>query len=342
MVNVSLQNNKIESELKVAKEEFLLNVLKKFSLMIENALNIHLKEGSFGHTQSTVTNGDLNNNKIEEDANEKAKAVLKLTELAVDCKLQTIDLVKVINEFFIQDEVDIDDENQDEESWDECDQNEETNGNEVDMEMEQHGNVNHLISNEASANLIQSELKRLTLALLKTISEDDHFSFSQVEHVYKSVRLVRNEAIDVYTQIMQHVSKTDNQTQNLSVEEDIYFKHLCVIFDSIANFQTQTRLNEAENTENDLEEQVFAVKLSQLAHDLFMNFKERLNQDQILFIIDKIKQILFKYKLNYVDLSILLAKVLSLIAIKLRNECFVERKEAISVIFFHFFIQIDF
>lgn len=335
MVNVSLQNNKIESELKVGKEEFLLNVLRKFFLMIEHALSIHLKESSFGQMQSNAANGDLNNNKTEEDANEKAKVVLKLTELAVECKLQTIDLLKVVNEFFIQDAGEVDDENQDEESWDEC---EETN-NEVDMETEQHADVNHAIANQASANLIHNELKRLTLPLLKTISEDDHFSFSQVDHVYKGVRLVRNEAIDVYTQIMQNVSRKHAQTQKTNAEleeENICFKHLSVILDSIANFQTQTGLNEAENSENDLEEQAFAVKLSQLAHDLFTNFKEKLSQEQLLSIIETIKQILFKYKLNYADLSILLAKVLSLIAIKLRNECFVERKEAISVIFFHF------
>ncbi len=338
IVNVALQNNQIESELKMAKEEFLLNVLKKFSLVIEQALNIHLKEGSFGQIEA---NNDLNNNKKEEDTNEKVKAVLKLTELAVECKLQAIDLVRVVNEFFIQDqtEMDGDEEIQDEESWDECDQAEETTQNEVDMEMDQHGVLNHPISNQASASLVQSELKRLTLVLLKTISEDDHFSLSQVEHVYKSVRLVRNEAVDVYTQVMQNVSKKDNQTQQTSAEQDIFFKHLCVILDSIANFQTQTGLNDAENTENDLEEQAFAVKLSQLAHDLFINFREKLGKEQILTIIEKIKQILFKYKLNYAELSVLLAKVLSLIGIKLRNECFTETKEAISVFILFFSIQ---
>jgi hypothetical protein len=95
---------------------------------------------------------------------------------------------------------------------------------------------------------------------------------------------------------------------------------------SVEDFGNDNK-NDAENLLHKLLDIVFA---------LFTGF----NNDQLTFnienkmkLVDLVKHILFKYKFDLIELSIKLARILGLLAIKLRNTQLNEGKQVISVYF---------
>ena len=110
MANLIISSPNIEAEFSLNRGQTLIKLLTEYSNLVEFALRIQLTDNDESHKHSNKTN-DLN---IEEEANEKEdqnqlgldetddlKVLIKHVENLIECKQISIDLIKTICSFFI-------------------------------------------------------------------------------------------------------------------------------------------------------------------------------------------------------------------------------------------------
>jgi hypothetical protein len=193
----------------------------------------------------------------------------------------------------------------------------------------QHTNPNSVDNSDITRVKSLIDQHNLLDLLLKAICKDDENSFQQsdkIAHIYDSIKLIRGEAAKTYTLIVE-TFYLNNQNQTGTINLNHLFELLNLIATkSVEDFGNDNK-NDAENLLHKLLDIVFA---------LFTGF----NNDQLTFnienkmkLVDLVKHILFKYKFDLIELSIKLARILGLLAIKLRNTQLNEGKQVISVYF---------
>ena len=164
-----------------------------------------------------------------------------------------------------------------------------------------------------------NEHKLLSL-LVKTIVKDDENSFQEtdrIEHVYNSVKLIRHEALKVYLELVEtfHLTKSSSTSLDPSLVD-----HLVAFMNLIVS-------KSAQDLEmlfgNDEKKDECVLKLVELVYDLFVYFNDSsefsFSLEQQTQMVDLIKQALLKYRLAIAELSFRLARILGLIAIRVRN-----------------------
>lgn len=86
-MNLIVSSSKFESELKLNKSVYLLNILREYSILMSQALNFDLEE-----TKKPAEN--------DESSSENEKSYFRTFEKAIESKLVSIDLISSICEYF--------------------------------------------------------------------------------------------------------------------------------------------------------------------------------------------------------------------------------------------------
>lgn len=177
---------------------------------------------------------------------------------------------------------------------------------------------------EMVADLIASLNSFQILSLLvKTIHNDDENSYQEanrIEHVYNSIKLIRNESLRVYLQLVEnfYVKNTTTLVDNQLMD------HLRVFMNLIAHKSVEDlELFEAANESGSGGKNESVIKLAELVYDLYVYFDSSksfsLSIDQASSLVSLIKTILFKFRISIVELCVRMARILGLVGIRLRN-----------------------
>jgi hypothetical protein len=319
--------------------------------LMEYSLNKDLNE-----TKSEMSNDSDETNEQEADS----KEIIKSLDYLIEAKLLSIDLISIISSYFIED-----DNNEDDDEYESLSEDEEQEAeaatttttqqeSEMDVEMEKTTEKAKIDKKEIVdfKNTI-NYYKYLTL-LVKSLTNDNENSYQaneRIEHVYNSIKLIKNESLKAYLLLIEnfYIDDLKNETptgtlvppappatpeetgMNRSQQSDVDLQHLFMLFKLILD-QSSSLPHEqpaiAANSE-------LTVKLAELVYDLFVYFNNSpvftLSLEQNLALVNMIKDILLKYKISVVDLCIRLGRVLGLMAIKQRDANLDIGKEIISV-----------
>jgi hypothetical protein len=227
----------------------------------------------------------------------------------------------------------------------------------MDIEMDhpnqttQHSTIKCLDDSEISEfkNLLQSH--KLMSLLAKTICNDDENSFQETEkiaHICSSIKLIRTEAAKAYSLLVENFYFSDTQNGSVLAEakSDIELSHLISLLNLLATRPIECFLDDGSQGETngdsknggggEDETETLLEKLLDLIFDLFTYFNElsvaEFTLTQRMAIVELIKQILFKYKVDLPELCIQMARIVGLMAIRLRNNNIIEGKPIIYVI----------
>lgn len=210
----------------------------------------------------------------------------------------------------------------------------------MDVEMEQAqqnvvSDVNIAPKDIDQLKLLLKNFKIMDL-IIKTVCNDNENMYQdadRIEHIYKSIRLIRTEAINYYLSLMKNLYA---HKKNIGIESDteIKIEHLNYALQYLANKPIdnfESDLNKKSKRKNDL-----LFRLVELIYDLFSYLNSssnpnKLSMEQKFEIINLIKAILFKFKSSHVDLTARLAKILCLMAIKERDKNLVEGQPILQV-----------
>ena len=194
----------------------------------------------------------------------------------------------------------------------------------MDVEMDDEKSSSSKLADDSSLkDLLKliNEHKLLSL-LVKTIVKDDENSFQEtdrIEHVYNSVKLIRHEALKVYLELVEtfHLTKSSSTSLDPSLVD-----HLVAFMNLIVSKSAQD-LEMLFGDGNDAKKDECVLKLVELVYDLFVYFNDSaefsFSLEQQTQMVDLIKQALLKYRLAIAELSFRLARILGLIAIRVRN-----------------------
>lgn len=194
----------------------------------------------------------------------------------------------------------------------------------MDVEMDDEKSSSSKLAEDSSLkDLLKliNEHKLLSL-LVKTIVKDDENSFQEtdrIEHVYNSVKLIRHEALKVYLELVEtfHLTKSSSTSLDPSLVD-----HLVAFMNLIVSKSAQD-LEMLFGDGNDAKKDECVLKLVELVYDLFVYFNDSaefsFSLEQQTQMVDFIKQALLKYRLAIAELSFRLARILGLIAIRVRN-----------------------
>lgn len=193
------------------------------------------------------------------------------------------------------------------------------NKGQMDIEMGQQSNPTHHADSQHIQELTSLLHQSGALnSLLRTICKDNEQSFQETEkiaHICNSIKLIRAEAVKTYLLIVDSFySNRPTTTVKLDLE------HLF----SLINFLIAKPIEEFINDEESEREHML-VKLVDLIHSLFLYFNEtsalaEFDLTKQASLVDLVKQVLFKFKTDSIELCIKFARMIGLVAIKLRNE----------------------
>jgi hypothetical protein len=216
----------------------------------------------------------------------------------------------------------------------------------IDVEMDSNNhltaqNLNKFIENSEISelkNVIQSN--KLMSLLIKTICKDDEDSFQETErivHISNSIKLIRTEAAKAYSLLVEnfYLSGSLNSSVTSESKNDIEYDHLLSLLNLLSTKPIESFISENESDSN-RENEALLEKLLDLIYDLFTYFNElsvfEFSLDDRMKVVELIKQILFKFKVDLPELCIQMARIVGLVAIKLRNNYMNEAKAIIAVI----------
>lgn len=204
-----------------------------------------------------------------------------------------------------------------------------TETNEMDVEMSEKGaaggenscrNVDEAFTKELTTIIDQHKLLSL---LVRTIQNDDENSYQdadRIEHVYNSVKLIRNESLRAYLQLVENFYLNREITDtSICASAHGLLEHMFVFMDLIARKSEQDlELSDTAGNKNEC-----VVKLVELVYDLFVYFDAdksfHLSIEQYTRIVELAKAILLKFKVSISELCVRLARIVGLVAIHLRN-----------------------
>lgn len=185
--------------------------------------------------------------------------------------------------------------------------------------------------------------------LVKTIHNDDENSYQdadRIEHVYNSVKLIRNESLRAYLQLVEnfYLSCDDDSVDKKAVDnaqiDHQLMDHLLVFMNLIAHKSLEDlellvpSADDAESTSVDRKNES-VLKLAELVFDLFSYFdsskKFNLSVEQAATLVDLIKKILLKFAVSVLELCVRFSRILGLIAIRMRNTNLEAGKSVIKV-----------
>ena len=241
----------------------------------------------------------------------------------------------------------LDDENlmneEDYENWEDCESENEMDGNNNkktanDIEMDLTAQDTHLMSKSFDDSEV-FQLKRLVeqhklmSLLVKTICRDNENSFQETDkiaHICNSIRFIRTEAAKCYSLLIENFYLNCQLSGAEFQVSDIEVEHLFGLLNVYASKPIEDLTEEPSGEES---EALLETRLLDLIHDIFMFFNEsqQFSLENRNKTIELIKQILFKYKLDVIELCIRMARIIGLMAIKLRNSNVSEGKSTIAV-----------
>lgn len=188
--------------------------------------------------------------------------------------------------------------------------------NEMDMD-------NNKIEEENSSAFVSNQNfpfnpNSLLNAFISTILNDDENFLQQtnkIEHIYNSINLIKSEAAQACMLITQLI-------QNNNLGNTISMLHLIELLKYLLS-------KPIEDCREELIE-----KLAELCFSLFLylNNNQALELNSKVELINLIKDVLFKFKIDQFELCIVLSKILTLIAIKERNTNLIDGQFIIDVI----------
>ncbi len=365
-----LSNEKLETELNAKKSVYLLNILREYSSLIVHALNIDLEENSLnGKNLNGEISNNGEEDKLFFKTFEKAiesklisidlissisEYFIKGMRIKTSSLILSITKLKKVWIYFEDNESQPEEE--DYESWEDCESESEMDNNnnstkpaaEFDIEMDSNNQLTSQNSNKLIENSDISELKSLIQAnklmslLIKTICKDDENSFQETEriaHICNSIKLIRTEAAKAYSLLVEnfYLSGSQNSTIATETKSDIELDHLLSLLNLLSTkpVESFTSVNEDESSNSNEETEALLAKLLDLIYDLFTYFNElsvfEFSLEQRMQVVELIKQILFKYKVDVPELCIQMARIVGLMAIKLRNNYMNEAKPIIAV-----------
>lgn len=335
-----------ENEVRQKANKALLNILKRFGSLVQHALSVDLKNESTQKDEQASTN--QNDQPDEDDTDQSGtliphqddcKLALSLFDRSIEAKVLAIDLISSIASFYIQD-----DEEDDEDSCESLDEEEATAyANEMDVDDQngtKTGSLKFSQSDMAEFITIINQHEILSL-LVKTIHNDDENSYQdadRIEHVYNSVKLIRNESLRVYLQLVENFFLNQDAT---GLIDNQLMDHLNVFMNLIANKSVEDlELFETTMSSGDKNESV--IKLAELVYDLYNYFDSSktfsLSIEHATNLVGLIKNILLKFRISILELCVRFARILGLIAIRMRNTNLDAGKPVINVIDFFIII----
>lgn len=201
----------------------------------------------------------------------------------------------------------------------------------MDIEIDQNDtNCQHL--NELKS--IINQLKIMDL-LIKTISKDDENILQdtdRIEHIYKSVKLIKYEALKTYLLLIDTLY-LNKQSVTLNLDSSMDTENLFVLLELLAKKSVQDLESLFSNDLNQKDEII--VKFIEVIYNLFVYFNESkkivLSYEQKFKIASLIKEILLKFKVEVTELCVRLGKILTMIAIKERDTNLTNGNELIQV-----------
>lgn len=161
---------------------------------------------------------------------------------------------------------------------------------------------------------------RILSLLVKTITNDDENSYQEtdrIEHVYKSVKMIRNESLSAYLQVVENFYLNKDS----SGADQMLFEHFSELLSLLVKKPGQD-LDFFEQTE-DSSKNESNFELLELIYDLFIylnnskNFS--LSLENVKEILSLLKTILFKFKVSIVELCVRFSRIVGLIGIRLRG-----------------------
>lgn len=204
------------------------------------------------------------------------------------------------------------------------------NNNAVGMDIEMDKNMpNKKHLNDLKT--ILTELKIMDL-LVKTISNDNENIFQEIDHIYKSVKLIRFESLKAYLLIID-ILYLNIESDSLSLDSSIDIQNIFVLLELLAKKSLQDLDSLFSNDSNQKHETI--VKFIEVIYNLFVYFNESkqkiLSYEHKVIIANLIKEILIKFKVEITELCVRLGKILTIIAINEKNSNLLNGKELIQV-----------
>lgn len=163
-------------------------------------------------------------------------------------------------------------------------------------------------------------------ALMNSICNDNECVFQdndrdRINHIYESVKLIRNEALQSFIQAYQLI-KTNNQMSTIDLNWLIEFLRLMANKSQVDLSMTSS--SDENNNEEDNNDNEILTKICQISHDIYVDVSDanesQLTLDKLDLIVNLIKDIFFKYKTSSVELCIRLGRIITLLAIRLRDK----------------------
>ena len=192
------------------------------------------------------------------------------------------------------------------------DEMDESNGMEVEAAQTNPIEIN---SDIAQLKMFIQNLSLLKL-LVKTVTKDNENIFQEIEkidHISNSINLIRLESLNLYLIIAQNFYANPEPAGF----EVIEVSHMLDIMQLVLDKPVEDLVLKSTNEINKYD---LIDKLACAAHEIYTYFNVRdLNSEAKCKIVDLIKQVLLKFKLDHAGLCIKLARVLTLMAIKERN-----------------------
>ena len=186
----------------------------------------------------------------------------------------------------------------------------ESNGMEVEATQTNPVEIN---SDTTQLKIFIQNLSLLKL-LIKTVTKDNENIFQDIEkidHISNSINLIRLESLNLYLIIAQ------NFYANTEIAEVIEISHMLDIMQLVLGKPVEDLVLRSTNEINKYD---LIDKLACAAHEIYSHFNvNHLNLETKCKIVDLIKQVLLKFKLDHAGLCIKLVRVLTLMAIKERN-----------------------
>lgn len=306
-----------KTEITLNKSEFLLKIFRDYANLIQYSLNLNLNESNIKNGNRPIQElmGDIECQNNDEESDEDTKAIIKSLEQSIESKILSIDLVTTISSYFMNEEVSQATE-EDYESWDDDDMDDNNNNQcEADMELtETHGSkvIDPVYVTELKQ--IVSDFNLMSL-LVKTIGNDDENILQEtdrIEHIYNSVKLIRNEALKTYLLIIENFYLNNSKDSNTIDVENLF---------NLLNLLAKKSAQDLEFLLGSEKKNESILKFVEVIYDLFVYFNNNsvLTHEHKLTIVNLVKDILLKFKTNVVDLCVRLARIIGLIAIKERD-----------------------
>ncbi|RNA14633.1 hypothetical protein BpHYR1_029984 [Brachionus plicatilis] len=306
------------------KTKSLLDLVKNYGSLVALALDFNLNENLNSATQNPCKANDS-------DALNETKKIIKSLEKSSESKILALDALTNLINCFVKDNGQDD---EDYESWDDCSDDEMDENNNLtgmDIEMDKNESTDQNLN---ELRLIMTSLKIMNL-LVKTISKDNENFLQEtdrIEHIHKSVKLIRYEALKTYLLLIDtlYLSK---ESESLNLDSSIDIENLFVLLELLAKKSIQELESLLSNDLNQKDE--ITIKFIEVIYNLFVYFNESkqkvLEYEHKLSIANLVKEILIKFKVENSELCVRLAKILTMIAINERNTNLINGKELIQI-----------